>query len=92
MKVRVKVTQEHIDRGEPNNMHACPVLFALRDAGIPAECVYTSFFEVDASFSYNFPESVVEEIKGFDYMNLGMGMVPFEFDVDVPERLLQHVR
>ena len=44
MRVRVKVTQEHIDRGFPGAPETCPIAHAVRDAMPEARNIY-----VDAS-------------------------------------------
>ena len=40
MQIFVDVTQDHIDKGEPNSPCDCPVALALRDAGVINPSVY----------------------------------------------------
>ncbi len=82
--MRIKVTAEHIARGEPERIRECPVALALRDLGINDPCVeygYVRFGEFGKRHSAHISDAVVRRIKRFDN---GKPIQPFSFDLEVP--------
>lgn len=70
MKIVVNVTQDHIDRGRPDNRCECPIALALLDAG---------HAEPDVS-----PQGIAA--KGWECLNVPLAAVDFieEFDERTP--------
>lgn len=80
-RVLVKVTQDHIDRGEPESCISCPVALAARDVGIRVD-VYAEA----VVFHHNYktvrpPDSVSAFVERFDQ---NATVEPFEFYLEIP--------
>ena len=82
--MRVKVTQEHIDRGEPLSVRKCPIVLAIQDKDdIEGALVSNSFARLvykDGSPTRRFklPPWAIIFIDDFDD---GRTVKPFEFDM-----------
>jgi hypothetical protein len=92
--VLIKVTQQHIERGEANHCCECPVALAAAEAFPHAEkagrngVVVTGYGILLAlagrELLLSLPEEVADFIAAFDY---GQPVEPFEFTVQIPEGL-----
>ena len=80
---RIRVTAEHIARGEPRHPGGCPIAVALQDAGLPAIVGERSADLAFGSSAYRsaLPHTARQFIERFD---LGAPVHPFEFDIEVP--------
>ncbi len=86
-KLKVSVTQEHIDQGVTEDSECCPVAYALRAAG----CTYVEVgsMTIDLSlggevFELHSPDSVSEFVSEFD-MGGKEYVAPFEFELELPD-------
>jgi len=93
--MKVRVTQDHIDRGCRQKGDACPVFLAMRDAGIPVTWVTASGWTVSdrGSKAYvvdirDLPYDAITFIALFDQGPMRRGglptIKPFEFEVEYP--------
>jgi len=80
--VKVKVTQEHISKGTPNNGSCCPIALALKDMGyqdVEVNIDDITFMDGPVYWSCGFtPSSVDGFITTFDAEG-PTGVNPFEF-------------
>lgn len=74
----IKVTQDHIDRGEKDNCLGCPVALALAEAIGEEINVQTDEFEGPDSGTIDLPDSVKLFVDSFDE---GLPVHPFEFEL-----------
>ena len=70
--MRIDVTQEHIDEGEPNSTGFCPIALAMKDKGGTGICVafdYATAQEIDGrEFVISQMSAYAREfIRQFDY-------------------------
>jgi hypothetical protein len=88
MKIKVSITQKHIDNGLPKSARRCPVALAFMDLLLPHFREIASvgldgvFFEREMFPKFEFPKRVGELIYKYD---LAGKMKPFKFDIDIPE-------
>lgn len=85
--MRVKVTQDHIDRGVRREPCLCPIALALKDLGVDKPNVHFTFVRweewgADGIFERlclpNLPAGARKFVKLFDE---GESVKPFEFDL-----------
>ena len=83
--VRVEVTAEDIEEGQPNMCRACPVALAIRRATKAEEVfvIRTATIYPPAGMSYvvALPYEVITFIERFD---LDAHVEPFEFSLEIP--------
>lgn len=90
----IVVTQEHIDKGIPENPHSCPVYLAIDEvckdvSGVFGEYItfierqddYEDFYKVIA------PMSVGLFVEAFDDSRDHPMVKPFEFDLELPDNV-----
>lgn len=104
MKMKIKLTQEHIDRGIPGEPTGCPLALAIRDAvplagqiDVGYHSVHYSSMDDKLSFlvkhSIRFPYSydfLNGDVGGFKKWVYGLffKIKPCEFELNVPDALL----
>lgn len=84
--MKIQVTQEHIDKGVQHDCNYCPIALACRDAGLEDATVgysQISWGKVGERVHRFTPQAAVTAAIKFDSPLLG-GMVPFEFELEVP--------
>jgi hypothetical protein len=76
----IKVTQEHIDKGERESPWCCPVALACQDAGLIEATVDSIGIAWSASEDYldmrPLPNHVADKVHNYDKTGI---MFPFEF-------------
>ena len=76
--MKVRVTQEHIDEGIPQECGFCPIAIAIRDQ-YPNESINVDGEEITIGDNhYLTPESAADFIHRFDF---GGKVSPFEFEL-----------
>lgn len=91
MKLKVKVTQEHINKGKPGYDNACALALAIQDAWpevkasvLPGLNVYFYKKGTDrASFRSDMPPEATRFADLFDANKLFVGPADFEFEVEL---------
>jgi len=81
--MKVKVTQEHIDKGRRCNAHCCPIALALSDAGLDRPFVVGSRVMLEG-YEVGLPMDAYNFIDKFD-RDLEPTIwepKPFEFSID----------
>lgn len=89
MRVNLKVTQEHINKGKRHIHSSCPVALALKDVFRKEyECIGMqvgagrAIFYLDCEiYHINFPRKIKMFINNFD-SGFGYWLIPFEIDLD----------
>ena len=87
----IRVTSDHIRRGQRNTCADCPIALAVRDALAPsggAPSVFVSAAIAVGGKPYPCPPEVEARWKAFD---LRGAMEPFEFELDAPDLVPQAV-
>lgn len=85
--MKIKVTQEHIDRGTKKACSTCPVALALREAtGMECEVSTTIAFLPNNDNGIPLPIDAKDFIRRFD---AGTLVQPFEFELPIPWALGQ---
>ena len=86
MKTKViKVTQRHIDKGEPTSPFRCPIALALKTArvkhtGVGSHDIWLG--DINGPHAIiDLPLEAIRQQRSFDR---GRGMTPFEFEIEVP--------
>lgn len=82
--MRIEVTQEHIDKGTPEDACNCPVALAIREA-LKAEAEEIRVHHSDIWIwgdLYNTSEAVERFVWNFD---VGVSVAPFTFDLPIEE-------
>ena len=87
MKKLIKVTQKHIDKGEPTKARFCPITLAVADATgglhVATGNIITSWHDpVRGHRSGELPRSAKRFISKFDSKNK---VKPFNFYLDIPD-------
>lgn len=90
MKLKIKVTQEHISRGVRGRCHSCPIALAVREHGyqtpfVGVRNIYPYGVDMCGNFNLPFkiahmPQTAVDFARNFDY---GRQVEPFEFEVEI---------
>ena len=86
-KLKVSVTQDHIDQGVTEDMDCCPVAYALRAAGCTNVLVGTMTIDLSLGgevFEIYSPDSVSEFVSEFD-MGGKEYVAPFDFELELPD-------
>lgn len=81
MRIKVKVTEEHISNGTPKVAAYCPIALALKDQGYPDCRVFEDEVNLNAwhgSVTW-LPAVACEFVRKFDRE---MPVKPIEFDLD----------
>jgi hypothetical protein len=82
--MKIKVTQEHINKGISGDMNKCPIALAVLEAThLPSLSVSTDYVIIDIGtrkLSRKLPDEVKEFITAFDFHHL---VKPFEFELEV---------
>lgn len=84
--MKIKVTQEHIDRGDPRDYHRCALARAFKDAGCSGIAVIsgvTGFFN-GKWFCWNPPPRISNFIGRYDQYGR-TAVAPFNFDFPIYE-------
>lgn len=87
---RIKVTRNHIDRGETNHGENCPIGLALQQAGFSSVEVTGDQLELEsgeANFTLPLPKSMQNFIEKFDGITDDeerKRFKPFEFEIELP--------
>ena len=77
--MKIKVTQEHIERGVVKDCDVCPVALAMQEAMEDDKVrVFSTYIETSEG-NYITPESVGDFIDNFDE---GLPVKPFEFELE----------
>lgn len=79
--MRIQVTQEDIDQGEPGEPESCAVAKAIRRQLKPQHVQVTDVIEINNS-DFEAPPAVIEFIERYDH---GHRVQPFEFDLAVTQ-------
>lgn len=90
MKLKVKVTQEHIDQAKRGDCCYCPIALAVRKHGyqtpfVGVVTIYPHGVDIHGNFNLPFkaarmPLEAVDFARNFDY---GREVEPFEFEVEI---------
>lgn len=82
--MKIKVTQEHIDKGVTLDNCLCPVALACKDAGLeqPRVDAFTVYVLGKHPYLYSLPRTARIFIANFDDHE---PVHPFEFEIEVPE-------
>lgn len=78
--MRVKVTQEDIDRGRPGVSSSCPIALALERETHSVWLVSNYTAEQFKGGRFRLPQSAVDFVRQFDKHH---DAVPFEFEMEV---------
>ncbi len=85
--VRVDVTQECIDAGDPSNSKTCPVAYAANQIDhlhrVEVNPYIIEFVYLDQHYLIDLPMEAVEFIHQFDS---GKYVEPFSFEIELPEK------
>lgn len=81
--MKIEVKQEHIDLGQKCTLNKCPIALAIREAtgyytAITPDKIY--FPRLTYPEKVNTPAEVRSKITSYD---LGNGMTPFSFELDI---------
>jgi hypothetical protein len=96
--MRIRVTQEHIDRGFRGDCDSCPITLAIRER-FPGWYVQTT--PVDVGFRrYGepffrltpLPPIAVDFVQNLDSYDVYRTVSPFEFDLIIPESVLNQTK
>ena len=79
MSTTVSVEPVHIEQGLPGVGCACPVYWAMKEAGIPVLNVETEMAYLELNECIDLPETVAERIHRYDCTEV---MEPFSFEFD----------
>ncbi len=81
--MRIEVTAEDIEKGEPRSSCSCPVTLAIRRATM-IDFVMTGYLRINIGHCIKLfsPDAVKKFISAFDNDE---PVKPFEFDLPVPE-------
>lgn len=85
LKVTVKVTQEHINKGKVQNENSCPIALALKEQGFKGVAVPGGTFTLKVGKfhpSYTLPKKADQFVDTFDYEGK---VKPFEFTAELYE-------
>lgn len=75
----IRVKQEHIDKGKPNNCIRCPIALALYDQVPFKYGIYVMGFGIVIdSVTYKLPTKIKQFIEDFDKL---LDVNPFEFEL-----------
>ncbi len=76
MRVKINVTQDHIDKGIPGSSYKCPVALAIKETLPPGDArrisvglCYVSFYRkkgINRFYTYGLPKRIVTFIETFD--------------------------
>lgn len=83
-RVKVKVTQAHINEGKKHEPSSCPIALAITDATGEQWCAGTTYVRrctQQLELGIRLPPSVMAFIETFD---LGQPVKPFAFTLEVP--------
>lgn len=81
--MKIKVTQEHIDKGAIGDCSLCPIALALKENGFNDFLVDSSaIFNKEHTLYMHLPFELIMWIKNFDK---GKQVEPFEFDFIIQE-------
>jgi hypothetical protein len=90
MKVRIRVTEKHIDAGKPRKCNTCPIALAITDQTKATDVnVGVDNVLISAGGSYakvELPEKAENFIADFDEEK---AVKPFSFALDLPEEFLK---
>lgn len=78
----VKVTKEHIEKGNLLSRHSCPVALALQDCGFRDAMVWTHKITASGLRDTKSPKSVVRFVRAFDSKK---PVKPFTFRISKPK-------
>lgn len=76
--MKIKVTQEHIDKGVVSNCNRCPVALAVQEALANDSATVGSSFIHTGIKSIEMPEEVYNFVHDFDAF---LSVKPFEFEL-----------
>jgi hypothetical protein len=82
----VKVTQEHIDKGQIGSSRSCPIALALKDtfkvkfSQVTGVCLTVGQFPENLVFTIPTPPKIMDFIEAFD---LELVVEPFEFELSL---------
>ncbi len=82
--MKIRVTSEHIRRGEQHSLSACPIALAVREHDGFADAEVGSFF-VYKGRSFLFPPSFTTPSKAAKFIqdfDAGRAVEPFEFELE----------
>lgn len=83
MVIKIKVTEEHIDKGNQADCYSCPIALALKEAsqelGTPEVCGYMVYWPKKIG---TLPHKAREFIRKFDKDRTAQ---PFEFEIDIED-------
>jgi hypothetical protein len=94
MKVKIQVTQKHIDEGQPRRCSECPVSMAIQEkviGQVQSLNKIITLWHPDGITYHDInpvPASITEFIDIFDNWRKGT-CLPFEFELDIPEQYLR---
>ena len=83
-KVKIQVTQEHIEHGIPNNCSCCPIALAVQEV-FPRQIVEVGQFDLTVGgtkrhLEYELPEEASDFVEQFD---MGHYVRPFDFELEI---------
>lgn len=92
MKAHIKVTQDHIDRGYPEDSEACPVAMAIQEQLVWSYISVMPGAEVEGqsednmnqitNYTGDLPDIAADFIRTFDEHGRH-SVKPFEFDMEI---------
>jgi hypothetical protein len=91
MKITLKITQEHIDKGQLTCTH-CPIALSLKDMGYNFPWIEEWGIYIYPDTKYTFadyrnvelPDEVIDWIRDFD---MSLPVTPVEFELELEERM-----
>lgn len=94
MMVKIKVTQQHIDKGIPCHPSKCAIAIALADVlvsqmSVAVGCGCVTTFRHGRRFDYDLPEDANNFAEMFDCRQ---PVKPFAFELDLPGFALAEVK
>lgn len=86
--MKILVTQEHIDKGEPLKCYKCPIAHAIQEA--TGDLNWRVYDKVCGNKTeiYELPSVAVKFVRTFDMIGATI-VEPFEFDLPIEESVLK---
>lgn len=80
MKIKIKVTKEHIEKGQRVSPYCCPIALSIREQFPNKRIVVTRAYTLIGARDFKNPSEAQEFIDDFDHRN---AVSPFEFELGV---------
>jgi hypothetical protein len=82
LNLKLKVTQDHINRGVRNNCWHCPIALAFKELGLSTTVGRTEvcYEDIDSFYTLPLPAEATQFTFNFD---AGFAVQPFECEVEI---------